>query len=165
MRINTTVNISENTRFRILYAARISGTSGSSVLSQIMKNVMRDHDILIEEKRAVKYQEKIRGECWCKFHIGLFLHDYRYFTDMRNFFRCSVSLLISYAVNKYLDRYILSIIRKAKRSAYDNYHFDNYILTKSLLDTSICWIIYWGSPPNPKELRLPTIPNPITDVP
>lgn len=163
MRINTTVNISENTRFRIVYAARITNTSGSSVVTKIMKNVMREHDFLIEENRAVRYQEKTRGENWCKLHVALFMHDYRYFADMRNFFRCSVSLLLSYAVNKYLDKYILSIHKKLKNIEGDNYLFNNYILTKSLFDTSICWTIYWGIPPNPQDAQLQKIRNPITD--
>lgn len=82
---------------------------------------------------------------------------------MRNFFRCSVSLLVAYAVNKYLDKYILSILRKVKAFGGDNYRFDNYILTKNLFDSSICWTIYWGDPPNANDPQSPGIRIPMID--
>jgi hypothetical protein len=143
VKVKTSVNISEDVRGRITYAAKIAGITRSSIVSKILNKVMSEHESMMDTKSTVKYQKNQEGNKWCCLHVSFEVEDYRFFTGMRYFFNQSVSSLVAYAVNKFIDQYILNIIKSYKTKSSDNYGFHDYHLTKEINDHYICWKVYW----------------------
>jgi hypothetical protein len=52
-----------------------------------------------------------------------------------------VSLVLAYAVKKYLDKVVKMIFT-------DNDRFRNHIIIKEVIDSIIVWNFIWGIPPN-----------------
>ncbi|OHD63030.1 MAG: hypothetical protein A2176_09420 [Spirochaetes bacterium RBG_13_51_14] len=67
--------------------------------------------------------------------------EYEFFLDLRKVFKQSVSRLVAYAIDKYLDE-ITQKIRKGS----DNYRFKNYAISRIIIEGVICWVLYWGVP-------------------
>ena len=95
--------------------------------------------------RLVEYQKrKKRGE-WHTFHWYVREDDYEYFQDLRKLRKMSVSFILAYAVEKFLDTII-------KGHYTDNNRYRNYIITREVIDNIICWRFIWGWPPDLEKL-------------
>ncbi|MDM8001735.1 MAG: hypothetical protein QUS66_02330, partial [Bacteroidota bacterium] len=74
-------------------------------------------------------------------HITLKPDEYEFLLDMRKFFKQSISRLVAYAIDTYLDDVIAEI-----NKGTDNYWYSNYALSRIIIDGVVCWILYWGIP-------------------
>jgi hypothetical protein len=95
--------------------------------------------------RRVKYQERQRPEEWLTFHLQVREDEYEYLLDLRKLCKMSVSLLLAYAVRKYLGRVLETI-------GTDNYQFKNYLIIRDIFNGVICWRLFWGFPPHLDQL-------------
>ena len=95
---------------------------------------------------TVKYQSDDMPENWHCFHVRFKPDEYEFFIDLGKVCKCSVSLLVALAVDRYTDELIKE---KAVKKDVDNYIlFKHYLLNKVIVDGIICWQMYWGIPIN-----------------
>lgn len=146
MIIETTVYINDEIRKKLDAAAKLRGVTRSSLIVAIMRRVMREHGKRARFGRTVKYQEKHKDITRRCAHMSLAERDHECFIDMRKYFKLSVSLLVSYAVIRYLDE-TLNMIEENDDSYYtDNNMFNNYLFICNSTENSVCWTICWGIP-------------------
>jgi transcription antitermination factor NusG len=96
-----------------------------------------------------------RPEKWRVFYAQVREDVYEYWLDLRKLLKMSVSLILAYAVKKYLCNFI-------KRICTDNNRFRNYIIIKEIFNDVIIWKFIRGVPHNLKKLLNST---PDIDVP
>lgn len=152
MNIETTVNLADGTRRNIVRAARESGISGSALIIRVMKHVLKEHASLVRDNRCVEYQPGSPKQDWRRMHVTLEGRDHEYFLDMRKLFKRSVSLLVAYGVEKYLDTVLRNLMDNDYNESADNYPFQSYAIVVKVIKRSICWKIYWGIPEPPSHL-------------
>ena len=94
----------------------------------------------------IRYQKNDRDETWHKFHICFNTYQYEYCLDMRKLYKMSISFILAYAIENYLNE-LCDLLTCCKDKKYtDNYLYKNYILTNNTIDGVICWQLYWGFP-------------------
>lgn len=125
---------------QIARAAELKGLSRSEMIVILIKKVMDEKWKTVPVGKMVKYQQKCSPGDWHAFHLQLREDDYEYFLDLRKLLKMSVSLILAYAVDKYLQQLITGDIT-------DNYRFIHYVVVKELVENIICWRFYWGCPP------------------
>ena len=97
----------------------------------------RNHHVLAPWCNIRREATKKHGKL---FHLVVREDDYEYLLDLRKFLKMSVSLIIAYAVKKFLG--------KNKNNITDNNRYKNYVLVKEMVDNIICWRLFWGYPPS-----------------
>lgn len=141
MFVDTTIFINAALMQRIMSAVLVSGRSKNLVISSLMRRLADDQEKLVKSWSRVRYQQRGEINSWRRLHVCLRQDEYEFFLDMRKAFKCSVSLLVAYAIELYLDE-ILEKIRKNP----DNYRYKNYIVSQILIDNVVCWMYCWGIP-------------------
>ena len=97
--------------------------------------------------KMVQYQNRRNPDAWHTFHLQVREDDYEYFLDLRKLLKMSVSLILAYAVEKFLDKLL-------KNNNTDNNRYCNYVIVKDVIDDIICWKFIWGFPPNLEKFIL-----------
>ena len=149
MIVDTTVVMGGEVRASLDRAARISGESVTALIVLTMKRTMARRGGLARAFQRVEYQE--RGREWRRVHVSLWARDYEFFIDMRKVFKRSVSLLIALSVERHLDA-ILAELSKTGSTDTDNYLFQSYIMCEEIVDSCVCWKLFWGIPKNPEKI-------------
>jgi hypothetical protein len=146
--METTLNIHADILNKITATAQMRGISRSEIIIYLLKKAMDDVANPGRLGRLVQYQKRCLPNDWHAFHIKLNVDEYEYFLDLRKLLKMSVSLILAYAVKRYLS--------KLKNKNYtDNYQYKNYVIIRELIDNIICWKFFWGFPPNiNKQLSL-----------
>ncbi|MBP7736067.1 MAG: hypothetical protein KA369_08870 [Spirochaetes bacterium] len=139
--METTLYIQNDIFQQITKAARIKEISRSAMISILLKKVMNETKNPDCLWKMVHYQQKRKPEEWHRFHFVMRPDDYEYFLDLRKLLKMSVSLILAYAVNKYLHKLL-------SKNITDNYRYQNYIIIKNNIDTIPSWTLVWGYPPN-----------------
>jgi len=137
--METTLNIHSDILKRIDTAAKTKGISCSEMIVVLLKKVMNDNGNPPCIGRLVRYQERCKPEHWQVFHVQLRSDEYEYFLDLRKLLKMSVSLILAYAVNKFLGK-------KIRSCNTDNYQYENYVIMKEYINSIICWKFMWGYP-------------------
>jgi hypothetical protein len=138
--METTMNISISNLEKITRAARLSGISRSAMAIRLIKMVMADDPEPRQFGTLVRYQERNRKSEWNTAHLQVKEDDYEYLLDLRKFLKMSISLIIAYAIEKFLKTIITTKIT-------DNNRYKNYLIIKEMVDGIVCWRLYWGYPP------------------
>ncbi len=139
--METTLNIHVDIYKLINSAATAKGISRSELIVVLLKMVMDDIENPSTFGKLVQYQKKCMPDKWRTFHVSLREDDYEYFLDLRKLLKMSVSLILAYAVRKYLKKLI-------NKDTTDNYQIRNYVLAKMVIDNTVCWKLIWGYPPD-----------------
>jgi hypothetical protein len=143
--IETTININMDILRMIDDVSFKAKYSRTHIIRILMKKiVIHDTDTLTKHFSLVKYQKHDKKEKWHAFHITLSPAEYEQFLDMRKVFKMSVSLIVAYAVRKYLKQLVEELTKKITTT--DNNGLNNYICSKIDIGGTICWITYWGIP-------------------
>lgn len=143
----TTINIRKDILTRITCAAKKLDISQSKLIVSLLKEVLDDTGTSNNFGSLVKYQKRENPGGWHTFHISFREDDYEYFLDFRKLLKMSVSLILAYAVNKYLND-------MSKEKVMDKNLIRNYVIVKEYIKDIICWKFIWGySPDIIKELR------------
>ncbi|OHD70438.1 MAG: hypothetical protein A2W19_15605 [Spirochaetes bacterium RBG_16_49_21] len=143
--METTLNIRVDILERVAKAAQLKNMTCSEMIVLLIKQVMGDIRFPEPIGRLVRYQERRWPKDWRVFHVQVREDDYEYLVDCRRLFKMSVSLILAYAVQRYLSKLL-------KRKMTDNYHFMNYMLIRETIDNLISWRLIWGFPPNLEKL-------------
>lgn len=147
--MDTTLNISIAALEQITSVAHAHGITRSELITHLIKKVMDDIPDPARLGKMVQYQKRMPPGDWHTFHLSLREDDYEYFLDLRKLFKMSVSLILAYALKKFL-KYM------NKKNNTDNYTYRNYLVVREIVDGIICWKLHWGFPPHPEKL----FPNP-----
>lgn len=139
--METTLNIHSDILGKINWAARSRRVSRSAMIMVLIKRTMDDVANSVRFGRMVRYQERSSPDAWNTVHVQLRMDDYEYLLDLRRLLKMSVSLILAYAVRKYLKEIM-------QNKDTDNYQYKNYVLIKEALDDAICWRLIWGYPYN-----------------
>lgn len=139
--METTLNIHDDILNRIAVAARSKGISRSELIIMLIKKVMDDIPDPGQFGTLVRYQKREKPDKWRTFHLQVRMDDYEYMLDLRKLLKMSVSLILAYAVKKYL----INIINNKNT---DNYHYCNYLIIKDRIDNITYWKLVWGYPHN-----------------
>ncbi|MCP4135698.1 MAG: hypothetical protein GY754_32320 [bacterium] len=151
MKIRTTINFRVPVLEKINEAAASLGISRTKIIIRLLKMVMNEKDFPATMARSVKYQLDFPGEeNWHKFHISFQEDQYEYCLDLRKFLKRSVSAIVAYAVEEYLD-IILGLSPKDPKKS-DNYRFHHYVMSSSEMHGVISWQIFWGLPEKTADL-------------
>jgi hypothetical protein len=141
MLIETTLHVHKSILDKLDMGAEISKRSRTFIIKLLIQRIMKDNQRMIKTCSRIKYQERDVRENWSRVNIVFNEYEYEYCQDLRKFFKMSVSLILAYAVLRYLDE-----VLKWNEST-DKYFYKSYILIKNTYDGAICWQIYWGIPP------------------
>jgi hypothetical protein len=141
MSVSTTINIHETLLNRLETAADILDTTKTHVISSLMRHTSRKARHLNKAWSRVRYQQRPAKSEWKRLHISPRVDEYEFFLDMRKVNKMSVSFIIAYAINHYLDELMLLI-----NDDMDNYCYKNYAINQYVIDDVYCWVIYWGIP-------------------
>jgi hypothetical protein len=141
MNIETTINTNSYVSLMILKASRLTGQPKKQVVSSLMRRLADDHEEMAVTWSRVRYQKRDIKSNWRHMHLTLRPDEYEFFLDLRKVYKFSVSYLIAYAVEKYLEE----IIKKLSKGS-DNYRYKNYMFQSLIVDGVICWILSWGIP-------------------
>lgn len=138
--METTINIHAGTLQNLRKTAGSLRISRSELIIRLMKKVMNDIGDNARTCTMVKYQARRYQGDWHTFHISIQPDEYEYLLDLRKLLKMSVSLILAYAVNKYLKKKDNSIIT-------DKNLFINYFIIKEMTKGITCWKFFWGHPP------------------
>ncbi len=145
MLIETTLHVHKNVMNKLDEGSIKTGMSRSSIIKFLIQRIMDNGQRMIKAYSRIKYQERDQKENWNQLHIVLNEYEYEYYLDMRNFYKMSVSLILAYAVMKYLNELVNELLNENKST--DNYFYRNYIFMLETVDGILCWKKFWGIPP------------------
>lgn len=134
------MNINTVVLERITNVARARGVSRSKMICMLLKRALDNAPLMVRTGRLVQYQARRMPEEWHTIHVSLDEVDNEYFQDLRKLSKMSLSLLLAYAVLKYLK-----VIMRNKDT--DNNRYLNYSLINESIDSTITWRLIWGLPP------------------
>jgi hypothetical protein len=139
--METTLNIHVDILEIIKREASLKNISNSKLIHFLIQKVAEDIGDPGTIGRMVKYQDRHKPEEWHFFHIQVREDVYEYWLDLKKLLKMSLSLILAYALKKYLKE-------KLKIINTDNNRFNSYIITKEIIDNVIVWKYIWGIPPN-----------------
>ena len=119
MLIETTLHVHKNVMNKLDEGIVKTGVSRSSIIKLLIQRIMDDGQRMIKSYSRIKYQERDEKEKWNQLHIVLNEYEYEYYLDMRNFYKMSVSLILAYAVMRYLNELVNELLHGNKSK--DNY--------------------------------------------
>ena len=126
--VNTTLNIKLSLLEMVNNAASICKISRSHFIILLLQRIMKENKKLFGSYSQIKYQKSDAEDSWHNFHICFSTYQYEYCLDMRKFFKMSVSFILAYAIENYLDE-IIELLKCGKnKTNTDNYLYKNYIL-------------------------------------
>jgi hypothetical protein len=142
MLIETTININNKILQRVLNASGRLECPRRTIISWLLARLSEDSGMSPVSWSRIRYQERDAAKNWEDSHLYLTPVEYELFLDLKKVYKMSGSYLISYAINKYISELI-----KKNLEIADNYRFANYGLSCLVVKNIICWIQYWGIPP------------------
>ena len=145
--METTINIRTDILEKIILAAHSKGISRSELIVVLIKNVMDTISDPERMGRLIQYQERRSQDEWHTFHWCVREDEYEYFLDLKKLLKMSLSLIVAYAVEKFLDKIM-------KGNITDNNRYRNYVIIREFIDNIICWRFIWGFPPNLEKFLL-----------
>ncbi len=117
--------------------------------NRIIKIVLKEFEVDSERIKlfyTVKYQEKNNFSFWKKFHLVLTPSEYELFTDLRNFFKMSLSLIVALAIDRYLCKIFNMKNNNKFTDTYPDILFPAYCIIYTFKDNLKSYAIYWGVP-------------------
>jgi hypothetical protein len=135
--METTLNVSHDILKTIEAEAGRYGISRSRMIGILLKMVLDDASMLVRTGRMVQYQDRREREEWRRIHVCFNEAEYEYFLDLRKLCKMSLSLILAYAVRKFLK----------KCNVTDNNRYNTYSIIKENIGTTTGWILLWGAPP------------------
>jgi len=115
-----------------------NGFSVNEIVTLLLQKILKDGNCTIRKFIAVKYQDDDPDNNWETLTVNFKEVDYELFTDMRKFFKLSVSLLLAKAIDLFLDS-LLSEIGEILL----NYSDSEWNIRMSDLETGVIWTIFW----------------------
>jgi len=115
-----------------------NGLDFDDVVALLLRKILSAGNLNARKFVAVKYQDTDPDKNWKTATVYYSVVDYEYFTDMRKFFKESVSLLLSKAIDLFLDT-ILSEVKEILL----NYANSDWDIRRNDVETGAIWTIFW----------------------
>ena len=148
--MRTTININKDLRNRLLNTADMLHISSHDLIAMLVRLVISKNSYELNISRGVRYQNRDPVKNWETHHVTLDDRLYNASLDFRNFFKVSVSLLISFAILNFLDVVEKKLVNsKINNQKVDNYPL-NYIVIAKMFDDIQGFIVIWGIPEEKK---------------
>jgi hypothetical protein len=144
MPIETTIYVHKQILEMLNNGAETTDRTRKSIIKLLMQRVMKDNQKMLKSNSRIKYQRSDEKENWHRLHVIVNEYEYEYYLDMRKFYKMSVSLILAFAVKRYLNDIINELLIGNNNT--DNYLYRNYVFIKETIDGIVCWQIYWGIP-------------------
>jgi hypothetical protein len=121
MLIESTIHIHKSILEKLDTGAEMSRRSRISVIKLLIQRIMKDNKRMIKTYSRIKYQERDVRENWSRVNIVFNEYEYEYCQDLRKFFKMSISLILAYAVRRYLDEILNDLLNgnKSTDNCYD----------------------------------------------
>jgi len=139
--IKSSVNINIGKLSLLENFSKINEVSINEVVTLLLRKIMEDGKYSAKKFRAVKYQKIDPDKNWDTLTVYFEDVDYEFFTDMRKFFKESVSLLLSKAIELFLNT-ILSEVKEILL----NYADSDWDISMDDIETGTIWTIFWIKP-------------------
>jgi len=143
--METTLNIRADVLKQIVCAAQANRISCSDMIALLIGKVAAGAGS-VRTGSMIQYQGRRSSPEWHVFHVQVREDTYEYWLDLRKVLKMSVSLILAYAVKRFLCKLI-------NFKSTDNYRCINYIIVKEVIDSFIVWKFIWGCPPNLERLH------------
>jgi hypothetical protein len=141
MFIETTININIDVLDRLSDASIRTGESKRNIISSLLQRVSGDYEKIAAPWKRIAYQKRDTKKKWRRLHLTLVPDEYEFFLDLRKACKLSVSRLVAYGVEKYLDEVVADFMKGT-----DNYRYSNYTMSYFNDRGTVCLIHYWGIP-------------------
>ncbi len=138
----TTVNISAVAAGTLSLAAVRRGMSRRDLVSALMRRAAGRMEAYSGPRVTARYQQRRSGVEWRKLHVVMRRDEYDFFHDLKKLFKMSVSFIIGYAIEHFLDELI-----EEMDGVTDNYLYRNYAIIQYPIGDVMCWLICWGIHP------------------
>jgi len=136
--IKSSVNINIEKLSLLENFSEVNELSVNEVVSLLLRKILLDGNHAAKMFSAVKYQEIDPDKNWDTLTVYFKDVDYELFTDMRKFFKFSVSFLLAKAIDLYLDT-LLSEVEKILLNYADSY----WDIQREDPETGVIWTISW----------------------
>ena len=141
MEHHTTLNLELSTYRELKHIAETKNSSVTTVIVALMKFLSKEVTHRKMPERLVEYQKLSEGEEWCTCHVYWSFPEYQHFVDIRNFFKMSVSFLVSEALRKYGHQ----LLNSPSEELWDDKNlFPHYSFGKKTVSGQQFFIICWG---------------------
>jgi len=117
------------------------GLDFDDVVALLLRKILSAGNLYAKKFVAVKYQAADPDKNWKTATVYFEDVDYEFFTDMRKFFKESVSLLLSQAIDLFLDT-ILSEVKEILL----NYANSDWDIRRDDVEMGVIWTIFWKNP-------------------
>ena len=141
MEHHTTLNLELTTYEELKNLAAAKDISVGTAIVVLMK--LLSHEVMHRKmpERLVEYQKLSEGDEWYTCHVYWSFPEYQHFTDMRNFFKMSVSFLVSEALRKYGHQ----LLNSTDSEEWDDKNlFPHYSFAKKTVSGQQFFILCWG---------------------
>jgi hypothetical protein len=144
MEIQTTINMNKMIMMELTQASTNLRLSRTYIIRLLLKHFLDDSKRMKIFQSPVKYQARDDISNWSTFHITLREDEYELCLDLRKVYKMSLSLMIAFAVRKYLKRIIVIFSTRTPEYISDNYLYRNYGFSLNIINGIKCIRIYWG---------------------
>ena len=134
--IKTSVYINTDKLVKVMEYSAANGLTYNEVITLLLKKMQADGGCNIRKFSAVKYQNDDPDKNWVTKTVYFEEICYEFFTDMRKFFKISVSFLLAKAIDLFLE----TILMEENQRNYADHDWD---ITRKEDDFSEIWTIFW----------------------
>ncbi len=134
--IKTSVYINVDKLLKVVEFSMANGLSYSEVITLLLRKLQLDGDCNIKKFSAVKYQDDDPDKNWVVKTVYFEEICYEFFTDMRKFFKISVSFLLAKAI----DLFLTTILSEENQRNYTDHDWD---ISRKEEKCSEIWTILW----------------------
>lgn len=107
MAIETTMNIDRDVLNQLEGATVRLGVSRRHMVSSLLGYACKKARAAENHHERVRYQQRREKSRWCTIHVSLRKDEYEFFTDLRKVMKLSVSFIIAWAIELYLDELLI----------------------------------------------------------
>jgi hypothetical protein len=142
MLIETTINIQAVTLRRFNSAAAKLDIPRRCIISWLLRRLVDDSEGFHVSWSRLRYQGRDEKKDWEESHLYLTPVEYELFLDLKKVYKMSGSYLVAFAIDRYLNE-----LYRLHGIIADNYRITNYGISRRVVNKVICWVQYWGLPP------------------
>ena len=144
--IKSSVNINIGKLSLIENFSEVNDLSVNEVVVLLLRKILKDGKYSAKKFRAVKYQEVDPDKNWDTLTVYFEDVDYELFTDMRKFFKESVSFLLAKAIDLFLTTILFEV-----EEILLNYENSDWDICRNDIETGGIWTIMWKNIENNRK--------------
>ncbi len=141
MKVKTTIHICAKDAAKLARAEKRLNIGRKELISALVNHFARRRKDQLKLWGRVRYQPPRDRSEWRRLHITIRGDEYEFFIDVRKVHKLSVSFIVAYAINNYLD-----IIFTPGGNEGDNYPYYDYAIKKFETEGVVCCLLCWGIP-------------------